>query len=663
MVMLLILLMYGQAYASTGQDFFVSVEDGGTALYYYPVTDPNTFGQRVLIDDTLEGVGGEKIELADFNNDGRSDILLMGGSNTYIYYQGANIKFVKTDIIYDLVLDDFGGLSPEAGDFNNDGLQDFIYVDKMPLTEKIFIALNNGNGSFSGYVLDTVGPIWGYTVSSGDFNEDGNLDILEQPYPTGGTIVDAPIYLRAGNGDGTFAGRTDVFHANYLIGTKPLIADFDNDNHLDVIVGGDDDGDPGQAFLFRGNGDGTFTSAGEAYDSSLLEWGGDQWNHTSNNAYDFDRDGDKDVLLIGQDLDSVPNGNLVLIMENQGDGTFVGPLSVPDLSTGLVSFVGPGSNAVESINILSDGTWKSYDSLQPGWEAADFDDSNWRNAYAPYPNYSQPTDLISETNAVFMWDYPAADIPSGTNGPDEAFFRKTFNISVDPSNIINATVSVVADDDFDFYVNGIHVYEDWDGIIGFPNVPYVIDIKPYLVQGKNVLAMYASDSYGIYEWALVDATIEFDFPKKVPVKTTGKIKTYNWKSDIDRAEFSMKGVKDIDTAAKYAEEYGAPVTFHFGAPGEEPIYSFSAADGDFLNVQKNKMYFRTPSDDLRVTCRFQKEICSVRIRHSNFDGDVLDALLTGDMTVTLGVGDTKYTETGEWKQYNSRSGKLTEYKK
>ncbi len=44
--------------------------------------------------------------------------------------------------------------------------------------------------------------------------------------------------------------------------------------------------------------------------------------------------------------------------------------------------------AVPSVTtkILSDNTWRSYNSYQPGWEMPGFDDSGWRNAHAPYPH-------------------------------------------------------------------------------------------------------------------------------------------------------------------------------------------------------------------------------------------------------------------------------------
>lgn len=172
----------------------------------------------------------------------------------------------------------------------------------------------------------------------------------------------------------------------------------------------------------------------------------------------------------------------------------------------------------------------------------------------------------------------------------------------------------------------------------------------------DVLIEYAGE--GLYATCqLIPKTVN-----EVPVKTTGIIKTYNWKSGKDQALFKLKGVKDIGATARDAEENETPLTFQFGS-ADKPIYNFTATDDDVFNVRNNHMIFRNSSRDVSVSCHFKGEKCSVTIKRGNFDGAALDALLTGNMKVSLGVGDTQYTNTGKWKQYNSRNGRLTKYKK
>jgi hypothetical protein len=158
------------------------------------------------------------------------------------------------------------------------------------------------------------------------------------------------------------------------------------------------------------------------------------------------------------------------------------------------------------IRIESDATWMAFDQEEPDWYSPDFDDSGWRNAYAPYPNPAAPTHWICGTGANFIWDYPNPGSPNGKDGPDDAWFRKTFSLPANPPGIARAEVVLGADDDFEFYVNGILVEEDWDGTVW--GAPYRVDILQYLQKGKNVFAIHARDSYGIHEWLLLDATIE-----------------------------------------------------------------------------------------------------------------------------------------------------------
>jgi hypothetical protein len=155
--------------------------------------------------------------------------------------------------------------------------------------------------------------------------------------------------------------------------------------------------------------------------------------------------------------------------------------------------------------------WKSFDREVQGWQRPEFDDSGWRSAtlyYYPNPNPDEPTRWICGTETLYMWDfdYTSGEVPNGQNGPDNAWFRHTFYLPVGPSQIVTAQVVLGADDDFDFYVNGTLVFSDWSGQVW--GAPYTVDVKPSLVEGKNVFAIHARDSYGFYEWVLFDATIE-----------------------------------------------------------------------------------------------------------------------------------------------------------
>ncbi len=166
----------------------------------------------------------------------------------------------------------------------------------------------------------------------------------------------------------------------------------------------------------------------------------------------------------------------------------------------LVSILGismcvPSLLFADVITIGSDNSWRSTDSVSdpdgcpgvigspgPSWTTLGFDDSGWRDAYAPYPNPGKPP-LPGSLN---IWDFVGSD-PTGFNGPNEVFFRRIFILDVP---VISAQAEFIVDDEMQFYVNGILVLEDISGG-GGPVGP--VDITSFLQLGDNVLAIRAWD--------------------------------------------------------------------------------------------------------------------------------------------------------------------------
>src|SRR5438067_4415652 len=115
-------------------------------------------------------------------------------------------------------------------------------------------------------------------VAIGDFNHDGNLDVVLQ---NSGTTT---ISMLLGNADGTFQPA-----ANYSIGIVLLAdiaaADFNGDGKLDLAVTDRD----GTLSILLGNGDGTFQPAISAHSGS---------SQTGIVAADFNGDQRVDIALV-----------------------------------------------------------------------------------------------------------------------------------------------------------------------------------------------------------------------------------------------------------------------------------------------------------------------------------------------------------------------------
>ena len=176
-----------------------------------------------------------------------------------------------------------------------------------------------------------------------DVDGDGNRDLLSYTHSSGGNSS-CPIMLLQGNGDGTFnLSAHDLFtHNSPGSGQSPVnsivFADFDNDLLGDIIIGLDDDGDAGSAWFYQGSyspTNGYYVDPATSFESFDLnpgaESGGENYGVTNSaRPFDFDFDGNQDILL-GYNYQSpwaAPSETLFL--PGQGNGSFGTPTLVRD---------------------------------------------------------------------------------------------------------------------------------------------------------------------------------------------------------------------------------------------------------------------------------------------------------------------------------------------
>jgi len=177
------------------------------------------------------------------------------------------------------------GGSVAWGDYDNDGDLDIGMsgTSNSGYISKIY--QNTGTGFTEVYAGSVIGGIYS-TIDWGDYDNDGDLDILFSGYSNSGMI--SKIYRNTGTGfSEVYAGSiTGVYIGSSAWG------DYDNDGDLDILLTGNYNGSysGGLAKIYQNTGSG-FT---EVYPGSLQKsfWGSAEWG-------DYDNDGDLDILLTG----------------------------------------------------------------------------------------------------------------------------------------------------------------------------------------------------------------------------------------------------------------------------------------------------------------------------------------------------------------------------
>jgi len=305
--------------ASPYSDEFILVgneQPGGE--FYFPSNKDGTFGTRSAI-DSLDNVDG--LTIGDFDNDGDLDFILGNGNSgeIYLYVNGGAGTFTPTTIATGIAPSDFCSQF-RAADINNDGLLDFVGGD---VWDPKWWFRNDGGGSFTKFSLDVSWMVAGgaiYALDVGDFDGDGNVDIVM--VDTYGGASSGKVRLYKGDGTGGFT-HSQVIDLNSDVGAGEPIGlaagDFDNDGKLDIVIGGDGTfaALKGVFWLYKGDGAGGFTLSGQVFNVK-----GTGIGQGMVDAFDVDHNGNIDVIANNW------NGYTIFLIKGNGDGTFQTPAAV-----------------------------------------------------------------------------------------------------------------------------------------------------------------------------------------------------------------------------------------------------------------------------------------------------------------------------------------------
>ncbi|CAF4756532.1 unnamed protein product [Rotaria sp. Silwood1] len=237
------------------------------------------------------------ITVGDFNNDKQPDIavcmLLM---NEVRIYLGDGHGYFEKGYIY-LAGNRSIPSSITTGDFNNDGNLDIIVANDIG--ENVAILLGYGNGAFAQAINYPTGYYSPLFISVGDFNNDNLLDFASANYDS----HNLSIYLS--NGNATFQSpipvSTSIYYAKFL-----TVRDLNNDARDDIVVTFPDSSTIG---VFLGYGDGNFqdmktysTDVGTSPYRAVLS--------------DFNKDAVVDIAVLN------PENSSINVFFGNSDGTF-----------------------------------------------------------------------------------------------------------------------------------------------------------------------------------------------------------------------------------------------------------------------------------------------------------------------------------------------------
>ena len=351
--------------------------------------------------ETVASGGG----FVDYDGDGDLDIYLLNGAaipgfvpdrplSNALYRNEGDGSFTDVTDQAGVGNADGYGMGMAVADYDNDGDDDLFVTN---YGENVLYR-NEGDGTFrdvTGQARLTLprNPAFSTSAAFLDYDRDGHLDLyvcayVEFDFETnkrctrdgiqsycGPDIYEgAADLLYRNNGDGTFS---DVSEAAGIAnpegkGLGVVGADYDGDGWTDIFVANDLTPD----FLYRNNGDGTFTDmallAGVAYGEDGVARAG-----MGVDFGDYDRNGSPDIYVTNFSLE--PNS----LHRNNGNGTF----------TETTFAAGVGNPTLLSLGF--------------GTAFKDFDHDGWLDIFAAnghvIDNISlfDPTETYAQTNQLF----------------------------------------------------------------------------------------------------------------------------------------------------------------------------------------------------------------------------------------------------------------------
>ncbi|TYB79669.1 FG-GAP-like repeat-containing protein [Bizionia myxarmorum] len=249
---------------------------------------------------------GNGISFCDYNNDGWDDITMATQDNDKLrFYKNVNGTFVLDNL--NIPFNNSEQKQVVWVDIDNDGDKD-LFVTSNNDGNKLY--LNLGNLNFEDITEAAGFPtenFESYGASWGDYDNDGFLDVF---ISNRSESNNQPNYFYRNNGDNTFTDVTEEagFDNDSHMTFCSAFFDYDNDGWQDIYLSSDKYFN--QNFLYRNNGDGTFTDVSVESNTAIVI------DAMSTTIGDYNNDGWFDIYITNTPTD----GNV--LFRNNGDGTF-----------------------------------------------------------------------------------------------------------------------------------------------------------------------------------------------------------------------------------------------------------------------------------------------------------------------------------------------------
>ena len=264
---------------------------------------------------------------ADFDNDDDFDLVVTADAvgvpiedtnQKAFHINNGDETFTKSILTVPATVGGTLAYNSAFGDYDGDGDLDVLYL--VEGGNNLFF-INNGDGTFTENTTSTIATDPGESIDASwvDIDNDLDVDLFVTNNQNGGGTSNA-LYLN--NGDGTFSkvtsGEIVTDVGNF---ETQSWADVNRDGFLDVFLSSNG----GQGFLFINNGDGTFNKVTDITGDGI----GISGSNLGSVFADFDNDGDDD-LYITYTEGTGPNR----LLDNNGDGTFT------EITGTLLNFTG-----------------------------------------------------------------------------------------------------------------------------------------------------------------------------------------------------------------------------------------------------------------------------------------------------------------------------------